>query len=199
MSLRSAYTLFAPLYDAVVATATAPARQASVAALAAFAPATVLIAGIGTGLDIPALPLGPRYTAFDLTPAMLARARRRAGGRPELALQLETGDAQALAYADAQFDAVLLHLIVAVVPEPARVLAETARVLRPGGRAFVFDKFLRPGQRAPLRRALSPLLGRLASRTDVVFEAVCPPALRVLDDRPALAGGWFRRIVVEKG
>ncbi len=87
-------------------------------------------------------------------------------------------------------------MILAVVPEPRLCLQETARVLRPGGTALIFDKFLQPGQRAPLRRLLSPLASRLATHLDVVFETVheSEPALQLESDRPALAAGWFRLI-----
>ncbi|HMW28827.1 MAG TPA: class I SAM-dependent methyltransferase [Plasticicumulans sp.] len=197
MSLRTSYTLLAPIYDRMVAAATQAARRASLARLPADA-RQVLLVGAGTGLDFPLLPAGPQYTAIDLTPAMLDRARQRAAARPELAIELRSGDALALDFADASFDAVILHLIVAVVPDAARALAESARVLRPGGRVLLYDKFLRPGQSAPLRRLLSPLLGRIASRTDVVLEHHLPPTLRVLEDEASLAGGWFRRVLLER-
>ena len=197
MSLRTSYTLLAPIYDRMVAAATQAARRASLARLPADA-RQVLLVGAGTGLDFPLLPAGPQYTAIDLTPAMLDRARPRAAARPELAIELRSGDAPALDFADASFDAVILHLIVAVVPDAARALAESARVLRPGGRVLLYDKFLRPGQSAPLRRLLSPLLGRIASRTDVVLEHHLPPTLRVLEDEASLAGGWFRRVLLER-
>lgn len=197
MSLRTSYTLLAPIYDRMVATATQPARRASLARLPADA-RQVLLVGAGTGLDFPLLPAGPQYTAIDLTPAMLDRARLRAAARPELAIELRSGDALALEFADASFDAVILHLIVAVVPDASRALAEAARVLRPGGRVLLYDKFLRPGQSAPLRRLLSPLFGRIASRTDVVLEQHLPPTLRVLEDEASLAGGWFRRLLLER-
>ena len=197
MSLRTSYTLLAPIYDRMVAAATQAARRASLARLPADA-RQVLLVGAGTGLDFPLLPAGPQYTAIDLTPAMLDRARQRAAARPEVAIELRSGDALALDFADASFDAVILHLIVAVVPDATRALAEAARVLKPGGRALLYDKFLRPGQSAPLRRLLSPLLGRIASRTDVVLEHHLPPTLRVLEDEASLAGGWFRRVLLER-
>jgi ubiquinone/menaquinone biosynthesis C-methylase UbiE len=106
------------------------------------------------------------------------------------------GDAQSLPFADASFDHVVLHLILAVVPDPAACLRETARVLAPGGNVLIFDKFLRAGQRAPLRRLLNPLVRRVATRFDVVFEDVLrqTPELILEHDQPALAAGWFRRI-----
>lgn len=200
LTLRHSYTLLAPVYDALVAPFTAAARRNSLALLREGPHADVLLVGVGSGLDLPLLPRGPRYTGLDLTPAMLARARRKAAA-VQLEIRLDVGDARRLPYGDARFDAVVLHLILAVTPHPERVLAEAARVLRRGGQILILDKFLRPGQAAPLRRWVSPLLGLLATRTDVVFEQVLArvPGLEVVSDRPALAGGWFRRIVLRKG
>jgi len=199
VTLRYGYTLFAPIYDALVAPFTVAARRRSLALLGEEPPTDALLVGIGSGLDIPLLPPGPNYTGLDLTPAMLVRARRRVAASG-LAMSLDQGDARRLPYDDAAFDAVVLHLILAVTPHPEQVLVEAARVLRPGGRALILDKFLRPGQRAPVRRLISPLLGLLATRTDVVFESVLAqaPTLEIISDQPAMAGGWFRQIVLRK-
>lgn len=199
MTLRYSYTIMAPFYDAVVAPFTTTARQRSLAVLREGAHADVLLVGVGSGLDLPLLPHGPHYVGVDLTPAMLARARRRAAAL-SLDLRLDVGDARNLPYPDAAFDVAVLHLILTITPHPEQVLKEVARVLRPGGRALIFDKFLRSNQKAPLRRLLSPLLGLFATRTDVVFEQVlaAAPNLDVVSDQPALAGGWFRHIVLRK-
>lgn len=195
MSLRIAYTLWAPVYDLVVSSATRGMRRESLARLEAGAGDAVLLVGVGTGLDLPWLPPGPRYAGIDLTPAMLERARRRAE-RAGRVLDLRVGDAAALPYASASFDAVVMHLILAVVPDPVAALAEAARVTRPGGEIAVLDKFLRPGQRAPLRRLAAPLMRRIATRTDVVFEDCLArvDGLEVIEDAAVGAGGWFRRI-----
>ena len=198
MGLKHSYTLLAPLYDTVVERASQEARRRSLERLRPGLQ-RVLLPGVGSGLDIPWLPRGSHYAALDLTPAMLERAGRRAR-EAGLDMELEVGDAGQLPYRDHSFDGVVLHLILAVVPHPHQVLRETARVLRPGGQVLVLDKFLRPGQKAPLRRLVSPLLGRIATRTDVVLEELLShtPSLRVVDDRPALARGWFRQVELEK-
>lgn len=199
MMLRYSYTLLAPFYDVLVAPFTASARRRSLALLSKKLHAEVLLVGIGSGLDVPFLPDGPRYTGLDLTPAMLARAQHKAATLKRDP-QLDVGDARRLPYGDAAFDEVVLHLILAVTPHPERVLAEAARVVRGGGRILIFDKFLRSDQKAPLRRWISPLLGLLATRTNVVFETVLAqiPGLAIVSDQPALAGGWFRHIVLCK-
>lgn len=197
MSLRQTYTLWAAGYDALVARATAQARQKSLAGLGEIAGQRILIDGVGTGLDYPWLPAGADYLGVDLTWAMLKKAADRPDGG---SVRLVQGDAMQLPLADAAFDQIIMHLILAVVPEPARALAEAARVLKPNGQILIFDKFLKPGQKAPLRRLISPLLGRLATRTDVVFEDALRdvPGLQVMADVPALAGGWFRLIRLRK-
>jgi hypothetical protein len=66
---------------------------------------------------------------------------------------------------------------------------------------LIFDKFLRPGQSAPLRRLANPLMRRLATRLDVVFEDTLhhAPTLRLVNDQAAIAGGWFRLIQLHRG
>ncbi len=196
MSLKQSYTLIAPFYDAAISRATRAARKRSLAVLPTT-PSRVLLAGVGTGLDLPHLPANHHYIGLDLTHAMLRRALPQAGHVDFTALQ---GDAQNLPFAAASFDIAVLHLILAVVPEPARCFAEIERVLRPGGEVLVFDKFLRHGQTALVRRLANPFVSRIATRLDVVFEPLlnAAPSLHVEHDQPALAGGWFRMIRLRK-
>lgn len=199
MSLKFSYTLIAPFYDAFIDRAFSGVRARSLGQLPREEPGRVLINGIGTGLDLPFLPAEHAYVGLDLTPAMLKQADSRRGA---LDLHLVQGNGMALPFADNSFDHAVLHLILAVVPNPFALLLETARVVKEGGHVLVLDKFLRPGQGAWIRRALSPLAGRIATRLDVVFEDVLArvPQLGVEADQPAMAGGWFRAIrLVKRG
>ena len=115
-------------------------------------------------------------------------------------IALQQADAMHLPYADNTFDAVVLHLILVVVSNPLRALQETARVLKPGGVVFIFDKFLKPKEHAFFRRALNPVLRHFATRTDVIFESLlmqCPD-LNLIRNESAMLGGWFRIIHLQK-
>jgi ubiquinone/menaquinone biosynthesis C-methylase UbiE len=195
--LRLSYSLIAPLYDLVIERPMREARKQSLRTLPTECCRHVLVSGVGTGLDLPLLPTPHRYTALDFNPAMLSRARPRG---EKLNVEFVLGDSMELPFADGQFDHVVLHLIVAVVPEPQRCLSEAARVLKPGGTIILFDKFLQPQQSAPLRRLFNVITRRFATRMDVVFEDVlrAVPELEVVSDVPMLANGWFRGIVLRK-
>jgi ubiquinone/menaquinone biosynthesis C-methylase UbiE len=197
VSLRHSYRLIAPFYDVVAGPLFERARRTSLARLPADAPAEVLIDGVGTGLDLPHLPRLHRYTALDVTRAMLVRAVKR---RADVEVQWVEGDSQRLPFRDGAFDHAVLHLILAVVPDGAQALREAARVVKPGGRLLVLDKFLARGRRAPVRRLLSPLARRIATRTDVALEDLLEgvAGLEVIEDRHALAGGWFRYVTLRR-
>ncbi|TCV84682.1 class I SAM-dependent methyltransferase [Sulfurirhabdus autotrophica] len=193
MSLKFSYSLIAPFYDAAIAGASANIRKKNLLNLPQNGNLSILINGIGTGLDIPYLPHAHHYTGLDLTAAMLKRASARTG---ELRIDLVQGNSLTLPFSNESFDHAVLHLILAVVPDPLACLSETARVLKPGGSVLLLDKFLKPNQKAWFRRALTPLSAQIATRMDVVFEDVLAkvPQLKVISDEPVLAGGWFRAI-----
>ena len=197
---RRRYTLWAPIYDLVVRFGRQ--RRRSIALLDLKPGERVLIVGAGTGADLPFLPAGVSVLATDLTPAMLERARPRA--RPGVELRVMDGQKLDLPDGgpDAGFDAVILHLILAVIPDPVACLREAARVLKPGGRIAVFDKFLADDARPNLlRRAVNLPARVLASELnrrmgDILKSAGAP--LAVERDEPAFLGDVFRILLLRK-
>jgi SAM-dependent methyltransferase len=80
----------------------------------------------------------------DLTPAMLARARQLCAEAGRTNVRFETGDANALPFADASFDVVTSRFAFHHFESPRQVLAEIVRVCRPGGRIVVCDAVCPP-------------------------------------------------------
>jgi ubiquinone/menaquinone biosynthesis C-methylase UbiE len=187
---RLRYTVWAPAYDAVVGAAGFnTARRLSIDRLRLASGDRVMIVGAGTGLDLEFLPPSVHVTAIDITPAMLKHLERRAARTGGL-VTARVMDARHLAFPDSSFDAVVMHLILAVMPEPERGLREAVRVLKPGGRIAVFDKFLKDEEHPSLKRQLlnafaKPLfsdlnrrLGPLIAGTPLVIEHDEPVAFR---------------------
>lgn len=159
---RIIYSLWAPGYDRLAGLLLKKRRRA-IELAAPKAGEKVLLIGAGTGLDLEFMAPGPRLIAIDLTPAMLAILRRRAG-RLGLEVEARVMDGQALEFLDASFDLVILHFILAVIPDPGRCIREVARVLRPGGRAVILDKFMPDAKRPPwIFRLINPLLSFLGT------------------------------------
>ncbi len=203
MALKHSYTLLAPIYDYMVSGPLDEYRIKSLSKISDTNNKKILINGIGSGLDIPHLATDAIYTGTDITPAMLDRAKKRAEPyitKSSLNINFLIADSHTLPFDDESFDIVIMHLILAVVPDSERALQEVSRVLKTGGSVFIFDKFIKPGQLAITRRILSFFIRHIATRTDVVFEDVLKtcPHLTVVNDEPALAKGWFRLIELKK-
>ena len=163
---RFRYSLYAPIYDPWVGRApifTRGRRRAH--ELAALQPGeTVLLVAAGTGLDLPLLPSGVHVVAGDIAPAMVRRLRARAESL-RLDARVAEMDAAHLPLPDGSVDCVLLHLALAVVPDPVATIREAGRVLRPEGRISVFDKFLPDDQRPSLVRRLVDVVANVLATT----------------------------------
>ena len=77
--------------------------------------------------------------AFDLTPAILVRARSSAKKDGLANLVCALGDAQALPFGDGSLDLAVTSYSLHHISDPAKVLREMARVVKPGGRVGVLD------------------------------------------------------------
>lgn len=98
-------------------------------------PAGARVLDVGCGTGNTAIPLARRgciVTGVDIAPNLLEQARARAEAEG-LAITFEEGDAEALPYGDATFDAVTTMFSAMFAPRPELVASESARVLRPGG------------------------------------------------------------------
>jgi len=97
--------------------------------------------GCGTGTAVVNLSLTDRIEeahGSDISVGMLRTCRKNAQKAHTRAI-LTQSDAQSLPYRDESFDFITCHAILHHVPHPEQVLREVHRLLKPGGRALIFE------------------------------------------------------------
>ncbi len=195
----AAYQGWAPIYDYSFGVIAGPGRRLAVRKLNE-AQGRVLEIGVGTGLSLPRYKTGLDVTGIDLSPHMLAKAADRVERLGLLRKTLVVMDAGRLAFADESFDAAAVMYVMTVVPDPAAVMAEMWRVLRPGGTAVVVNHFSRErGLRAAAEHGLARFSRRLGWHPVFPLKTVTgAPGFRLVEaiDLPPL--GLFTLLRLEK-
>jgi ArsR family transcriptional regulator len=130
-------------------------RRADIALLGLFDERwTVADLGCGTGAVTQSLaPFVDRVIAIDESSAMLSAAKKRLHGVGNV--DIRNGRLESLPIGDGEVDVALVFLVLHYAAEPARVIAEAARVLKPGGRLLVLD--MMPHDRQDLRQTMGHL------------------------------------------
>jgi demethylmenaquinone methyltransferase/2-methoxy-6-polyprenyl-1,4-benzoquinol methylase len=146
-------------------------RRALVDAIAPRPGMRILDVATGTGMVAFELASrGAEVVGVDQSDAMLSRARSRLERTPELAERLSfvSGEAEALPFADAEFDALSFTYLLRYVDDPAATMRELARVVKPGARVGMIEfgvpasSTLRALWRVYTRVGL-PIIGRAVS------------------------------------
>lgn len=195
---RFRYTLYAPGYD-LVARYFSKSRNKSIRELGISPGDEVLIVGAGTGLDLEFITEDCHITATDITPAMITQTLKK-NILLRRNLNAEVMDGQHLNFSDSTADKIILHLILAVIPDPVACLKECERVLKSGGRITVFDKFVPKGHKLSLlRKMFNPITNLLFSNITRRFESIVSETSLVIEsDIPADFNGNFRIIRLRK-
>ncbi|MBI3759192.1 MAG: arsenite methyltransferase [Deltaproteobacteria bacterium] len=130
----------------------------------------VLDLGAGGGFDCfiagPKVGAAGRVIGVDMTPDMLAKARRNTAMYRERTgldnVEFRLGEIESLPVADASVDVVLSNCVLNLSPDKPRVWREIARVLKPGGRVAVSDLALLKPLPEAIRHDLEALVGCVA-------------------------------------
>lgn len=150
---------------------------------------TVVDLGSGGGADCfrAARQVGPtgRVIGVDMTPEMLAKARRLAAAENLSNLEFRLGEIEHLPVGDGQADVVVSNCVVNLAPEKIRVFQEAWRVLKPGGRLVIADIL-----------ALAPLPDTV--RNDPQLVASCIGGAATIDEtRSLLHQAGFTAVRIE--
>lgn len=154
------------LYDLIDAPMSALGGRRRRGRLLARARGRVLEVGIGTGLNLDLYPANVEITGIDLSPKMLARARRRAA-RLGLNVALEEANVEALPFADSTFDTVVGTCVFCCVADPLRGLQELRRVVKPDGQVLLLEHV----------RPENPVMGRIADLVSPITRRLIGPEL----------------------
>lgn len=196
---RLRYTLYLPIYDLIADRIFRRYRKRSVELLQAKPDDAILLLGAGTGLDLPYLQGYTKLTAIDITPGMITKLQQRAG-KLNIPVDARVMNGQQLEFTDNSFDAVVAHLILAVIPDPIACIKEIERVLKPGGTVMVFDKFLPDGKKPTiLRRFFNQIASTLFSDINRTIGAIVSHTTLTIElNEPAALNGTFRLVRLRK-
>ena len=114
--------------------------------------------------------------------------------------EIEIMDGQTLKYPDNHFDYVILHLILAVIPDPYLCIREVERVSKSSVSITIFDKFVSPGKKASLIRKILNIPAALlfSDITRDIDKIISVTNFRKGEDISVAFGGNFRIIRLEK-
>jgi demethylmenaquinone methyltransferase / 2-methoxy-6-polyprenyl-1,4-benzoquinol methylase len=171
-------------------------RRAAIDAIDARPTDRVLDVATGTGMVAQALHdrYGCTVVGLDQSPDMLAVARTRAGVYETLV----EGRAEKLPFSDAAFDHLTFTYLLRYVDDPAAVMRELARVVKPGGRVAMVEFGLPGGVWRPLwwlyTRVGLPVAGRLFSAKWSAVGAFLGPSIERFYARHSLSAveGYWR-------
>ncbi len=191
--VRDAYRRWAPVYDYTFGKVSTAGRRHAVEIINGSA-GKVLEVGVGTGLSLPEYKPHLSITGIDLAPEMLQKARERVEAEN---LKNVTGlyemDAGNLQFADASFDTVVAMYVITVVPDPAKVMRELARVVKPGGVVMLVNHFSQEeGVRGWVERKMAPFADLVGwhSVFDVSRVMICDD-LKLMERRSLRPWGIF--------
>ena len=189
------YTIYTPIYDGIAGIFKA-SRRKSIDALNIKEGDKVLIVGAGTGLDLEFLPAGCQVIATDITPSMVKKIENRKSNNVETMVM----DGHKLDFENESFDKIILHLILAVIPDPVTCIKECERVLKVGGQIAVFDKFVLADHEVSLiRKGLNIISNFLFSDiTRKIEEIISHTQLKIISNTAADFNGNFRILLINK-
>ncbi len=186
----SRHRLFAALWDRATAHESAAMRRARSDVVGA-AKGRILELGVGVGTNWQFLPADTKYTGVEPDPFMTRRASRHATGQ-QRTLDLLRAQAEDIPVASASVDTVIVTLALCSVGDLAKSLAETKRVLKPGGEIRFWEHVRPDGCRGHLFDIAAPLWRHLGAGCVLnrrTAEALQAAGFEVhLDRKFALAG-----------
>ena len=191
--VRTAYRRWAPVYDATFGKLVTAGMRHATKQANRFS-GRLLDVGVGTGLALPHY--GPQLsvTGVDLSIEMLERARARIKKSHvtniEALLEMDAGN---LRFPAESFDVAIASYVLTVVPDPAKVVHELARVTKPGGTVLIVNHFsVENGLRGAIEKGMAKHATKLGWRPEFPIDTLLvSEKLRLVSIRPVKPMGFF--------
>lgn len=186
-AVQTSYKRWAPVYDGTFGAVTRAGRRRAVEYINGRS-GRVLEVGVGTGLSLGDYAGHLEVSGVDVSAEMLKKARRKAAALDlSHVAELREMDARALDFPDDHFDLVVAMYLVSVVPEPEKVVAEMARVCKPGGEVLIVNHFARQrGPLAKIEKAAAPFSDLLGWHSDFPMRRVLGEDRLVVEEERSL-------------
>lgn len=190
------YQHFAPIYDATFGRPFAAwYHHHLVEVVKESGSQRILEIGVGTGLSLRHYPSEAQVVGVDLCSNMLGKARRRVERGVTALVRLLLADGEYLPFADESYDLVVLFFVMPVTPNPAALLEEVARVLKPNGNVLMVNHFAGVKGLGWMERWLEPVADRLGFRSRFELDEILGhPQLRQEHVRRLWPIGFFQLV-----
>ncbi len=197
------WDFYAPIYDFITTAFLKTARINYIQEAIQISPPeteinNILIIGGGTGQEIHLIDQNIPITIIDYSKTMIKILVRKAKNHNNITIHRM--NAQKLDFNNNTYHRIIMPLILAVCEDPIKALQEAERVLSPGGRLIVFDKFLHKNKNPSLiRKSLNVLTNLLATNINIDFHHLIQHThLTIIKEIPAFWGGLFKIFILEK-
>lgn len=199
-AVQTSYARWAPVYDRTFGAVTNAGRRRAVEYINTRS-GKVLEVGVGTGLSLPHYKPHLQVTGIDFSEEMLGKARAKVRElKLDHVMELRQMDARVLDFPDNHFDTVVAMHVLSVVPEPEKVMAEIARVCKPGGKVVITNHFKRSkGVLAAIEKFTAPFANLLGWHSDFEIETVLGEKDLTAEEQKALPpAGMMTFLVLSK-
>jgi len=199
-AVKSSYKVWAPVYDKTFGAITTIGRKRAIRHINQRK-GRVLEVGVGTGLSLKHYKPHLKVTGIDVSVHMLAKAREKVAKRGLSFVEgIHEMDARAMELPDNHFDTVVAMYLVSVVPDPEKVIAEMARVCKPGGEVLIVNHFAREkGALSVMEKAMAPFANKIGWHSDFSIHRILgEDELSVQDQKRLPPLGMFTFLRMEK-
>jgi phosphatidylethanolamine/phosphatidyl-N-methylethanolamine N-methyltransferase len=148
--------------------------------------------GVGNGSGLQYYK-GKFITGIDTSIGMLETARTKNPDDTFLVM-----DGANMAFEDATFDIVVMSHVLAVAPQPERMIASARRVLKPGGHLLILNHFTPKGPLGWVDKAFSPFSGLLHFRSAFYLEKLDFSGFDLKEIINCGKFGYFKLVILTK-